>query len=395
MKKKLNFLCILAVLFGFNISNAQEFKIKNNLDLLTKELTEKISPDSIAKHILNLQNFGSRYAYADNRKAVAQWIKNEFERLNYNCILDSFEAENYNDKKFMQYNVIAFMPGIGRTEEVYLIGAHHDCITYNDPKNKAPGADDNASGVAAAIEIARVFSEANFQSQATICFTTFAAEEIGLYGANDFAKNVKLDVKMMINNDMIAHDVEPPYTVNLCEYEGAGNLKDYAVEIAKKYTSLKMTFINTYLQYSDSYEFAKNNIPSIFFIEDEFSPYYHSINDSLSRCNMDYCAEVIRLSCAMLIHAAGKFNQTETPSFSTIIYENTLNITAFIPSDSKVELSLIDKKNKVIRSPETYTSNNKYIRVDFSLNNLNKKAKILRIKILSSGKTIDHKLKNY
>ena len=72
-----------------------------------------------------------------------------------------------------------------------------------------PGANDNASGVAAALELARVMRKNNFSPRNTIEFIAFGAEELGLYGSKAYAAQANgssKKIKMMLNNDMIAYE---------------------------------------------------------------------------------------------------------------------------------------------------------------------------------------------
>lgn len=99
------------------------------------------------------------------------------------------------------HNVVAELPGTTRADEIYIVGAHYDSYAFNPP---APGADDNASGVAAVLTIAGVL--APWPSEATIRFIAFDREEWGLYGSRAYAEaHVHENLRAMINLDAISY----------------------------------------------------------------------------------------------------------------------------------------------------------------------------------------------
>lgn len=113
-------------------------------------------------------------------------------------------------------NVVGELAGTTRPNDVYIIGAHFDTTTGN-PR---PGGDDNASGTAAIVELARILSQ--YQFEATIRLIAFNNEEDGLYGSTDYVNNVvkagSQNVVGMVSLDMILHprnDVNPSLPIDL------------------------------------------------------------------------------------------------------------------------------------------------------------------------------------
>src|SRR5690606_40536536 len=95
-----------------------------------------------------------------------------------------FYEHNFTDQK----SVIFTFPGVEDNNEVAILGAHLDSGDYWDPLN-APGADDNASGVATITEVLYVLLSQNFQPKKTVQIMAFAAEENGLRGDIDIAES--------------------------------------------------------------------------------------------------------------------------------------------------------------------------------------------------------------
>jgi hypothetical protein len=103
-------------------------------------------------------------------------------------------------------NVVATLRGSSSPDRIYVVSGHYDsrCTDPNDFTNDAPGADDDASGVAVAMELARVMSKR--KPEATIVFAAVAGEEQGLHGARHMATQYKAanaDIQAMFTNDIV------------------------------------------------------------------------------------------------------------------------------------------------------------------------------------------------
>ncbi len=266
-------------------------------------LLTSVNADSIMWFIQSLQDFGTRNAFADNRLDVANWIRDQFIRLG----IANAHVEPFTQYGLMQYNVVATIPGTVAPDKYIIIGGHHDSITNGtDPLIFAPGADDNASGSAAALEMARVMHQNNYQPETSIRFVTFACEEYGLWGSKYHAQQTfdqNLDVKLMVNHDMIAHSTAsgPEWYIRLMPYGGFEGYTGYAMDVVQAQTNLTPYAGSMNSASSDSYPFWQKGYPVIYFFEDEFCPYYHSINDITANCNPLYVKEAIKASTAVSV----------------------------------------------------------------------------------------------
>ncbi|MDD5570165.1 MAG: M20/M25/M40 family metallo-hydrolase [Bacteroidales bacterium] len=206
-----------------------------------------------------------------------------------------------------QYNVIATLQGNANSENVYVVCGHYDSYAAGSPIVIAPGADDNASGTVSTFEIARVFKKKNYIPRSTIKFIAFGAEEAGLIGSKDYAKKAldsAMNILMVVNSDMISYSSTPSnWKMNLQSYNGSEWVTNLAKHICLNYTSISPVVAGNSLTGSDSYSFWQKGYPSIFLQEYDFCPYYHKTSDTLPNYNMDYCAEVIKVACGMLMQA--------------------------------------------------------------------------------------------
>lgn len=285
---------------------SQKFVLPHNdyrlIDSTIVQIVSAVNTDSVRSIIQSLQDFETRFLFASTKDSVANWIKVKFLSWGYaDVVIDSFD---YNGT--WQKNVIATLPGQYNPDRINIVGGHHDSYSSGDPLVYAPGADDNASGTSAVMEIARVLKEINYQPESTIRFITFAAEEYGLWGSKDYALkayNSGMDINIMINHDMISHTLSPAgnSSVDINYYSGFEHLRELAKNCTEDYSILSASNGSLNSSGSDSHSFWQLGFPSVYFEESNFSPFYHSPADTIGNYNMEYCSEVIKSSCATLL----------------------------------------------------------------------------------------------
>ncbi len=278
--------------------------INNDINRDLDEVLASVNADSVAWYIQKLEDYETRFALLSNRREISEWIASQFVRFGYtNVAIDSFYVGNYST---WQYNVVCIEEGNINPDKFVVVGGHHDSIitpNMNDAYTFAPGADDNASGVAAVLETARIFKLHNVQNKNSVRFVTFAMEEFGLFGGfhdAEYLTENDVDVLAMINSDMISNHSSEDYTFTIRAYPGAEYLTNLALSNS---TELEMNTItlNTSLSGSDSWAYHVNGMPAIFFAEYEFSPFYHSFEDVSENTNPDYAAQFIKLIASVVM----------------------------------------------------------------------------------------------
>lgn len=279
---------------------------------LTLKLNSEINSDSLRSYVTMLQGAGTRFALADNHRNIALRIRRKLIGMGYTtCRLDSFIiVKTYKNVNYhqWQYNVTATLNGTIYPDSLCVIGGHYDNIlSSGDPFSVGAGANDNASGVAATLEIARVMKKNKFSPVNTIVFVAFGSEELGLFGSYAFSDSLKQNsgkLKLMLNNDMIAYEpskLKTEWVVNIADYDNSHNLRADAELLCTKYTDLRFTTVNTYNKQTDSYPFFVSGFKALYFASVHIDPNYHTLNDVASNCNFDYCIEIVRLCCAILV----------------------------------------------------------------------------------------------
>lgn len=208
--------------FCFQI-NAQE-TVPPQSDLRIYDIIDAVSAERIEADIRKLAGFGTRNTFSDTVSetrgigAARRWIKSEFEKISKNCndCLEVFyqkdlvkkEGNSRVPKDAWVVNVVAVQKGTKYPDRYIIMTGDIDSRASNtmDFTTDAPGANDNASGMAGTIEAARVLSKYDFES--SIIYLGLSGEEQGLFGGQGFAKMAKeknWDIAGVFNNDMIGN----------------------------------------------------------------------------------------------------------------------------------------------------------------------------------------------
>jgi hypothetical protein len=297
-----------AELRQFSAENLSGDLIPSTIDPVIAGMVSEINADTIRKTLVELGNWGSRFLMNDNKKEIAISLLDKFRSYGYTDVrLDSFYLivswQGMTDSSW-QYNVVCTQRGSSAPDEVYVIGGHWDSICLPDPVNDAPGVNDNGTAVAATLEIARIMRKHNYQPEATIRFTLFAAEELGLFGSAYDAQKAYMtgeDIRYMLNLDMISNNPENLSQVKIFHYvtkEWAGAL---ASDVTERYTDLQVMVpaVNV-ASSSDSYPYWYFNFPVAYFEEIAFSPNWHKPSDTLGNCNVPYLTKITGAALAIL-----------------------------------------------------------------------------------------------
>jgi len=200
-------------------------------------------------------------------------------------------------------NVYAIQVGTQYPNKKYIICAHYDDFTYSG--TVVPGADDNASGTAAVIEAARIFK--NYDSKYTIIYALWDEEERGLYGSEYYAHQAYLasdSIMGVINLDMIAYDGNGDGNADIhnSSIGSTSFIKDKMLEVNLLYgINLDLDVVPAQ-PYSDHQSFLDYGYGAILLIEDDndFHPYYHTVNDLIQYFNLPYFLKMTKISLGSL-----------------------------------------------------------------------------------------------
>ncbi len=234
----------------------------------------------------------TRYYSTEGNEKAAQWIYEQLEKYGY-------EAEYWIYDEPDGVNVMTTKTGTQFPDEYFIVCAHYDDMP---PGLLAPGADDNASGVCAVLEAARILKD--YEIPYTIKFIAFDEEEIGLIGSRHYAEwagNNGDEIKGVINLDMIAWDSDDDFEYSIATNTVSTPLKNDYVNVQEIYFPyMSSNVIST--SASDHSPFWSEGYQAILSIEDwnDFNDFYHTVNDDFSILNIPYFVDMSRLAIASL-----------------------------------------------------------------------------------------------
>ncbi|MDI6783157.1 MAG: M28 family peptidase [bacterium] len=291
---------------------------------LIQSLVDQVSWSRLSSHILYLQDndtvagwdwLGSRYAYN-----TAQWfpktyyILTTFQSYGLTAEYDYFTHGGYTNLR----NIVASQPGQD-TSGYYIICAHCDSYAgrtpgWNGDTDPAPGADDNASGTAAILEVARVLSSVT--TRYPIRYIAFGAEEQLMIGSNAYASTAYYSgdsIFGVINLDMIGWDWQDPLKSMSIGNAASAWIVDAMVKVNTSYhigLDTVHKIINASIWYSDHGAFWTYGYPAILAIEwlnESYrpkNPNYHKLGDYLATLKVPFLEKMTQLSLATLAELA-------------------------------------------------------------------------------------------
>ncbi|MDH4157275.1 MAG: M28 family metallopeptidase [candidate division Zixibacteria bacterium] len=255
------------------------------------ELIGQIDQDSLESYVLRLEAFTHRLTGTDSNYAARDWLEAKFGEFGYDSVvIDPFTGSQLWARVPCQsYNVIAYKVGTTYPDQQVIVGGHFDAVP------DCPGADDNASGTACVLEIARILHDIDLPM--TFIFIAFDSEESWMWGSYHYADSAAArgdDIILMVNPDMIAHWDNDLYS-NL--YYG----EEEAYAALWKELADSLVGIDAYMSgatASDHLPFQENGWPVIFVQERVFSTNYHLPTDSSAYLNFEYMTRMVKATLA-------------------------------------------------------------------------------------------------
>ena len=277
---------------------------------------ELVSKDRIIDKISSLTSFHNRHSKSPNINMVAEWIMNELNSFGDNITYHEYVKENYQLKNVVYHKQ-------GATDKILLFCAHYDTILSDrreDIDARAPGADDNASGVSSLIEVYRIISK--LDTEYRLRFVFFSGEEQGLWGSTQYAQDVKdrnEDLHAVINLDICAEagflgsnnttnvDIDDGTTGSVSSNNEASLLLGEKMEqMAIDYTDLNV--VNQWpIDNSDYMPFEARGYVCIGAYDGsvvEGNTHYHSETDLPSNLNMDLLTSLTKMVLAFALSEA-------------------------------------------------------------------------------------------
>jgi len=318
MKKIIQLPAIILIVFLLSNCGATQKKTpttENNVEIKTNSVTnyaETITASELKESLYTYASdaFEGRETGEPGQKKAVEFLKNFYVTRGISSLMSDDDYFQEVPKSYLpkgledSENVIAYIKGNEKPEEYIIISAHldHEGIKDGEIYN---GADDDGSGTVAILEIADAFKTAQdkgYGPKRSIIFFHATAEEKGLLGSQYFTDVDPIvplvNIVTNLNIDMIGrvnpeHENDPEYVYLIGSDRLSTELHNVSEAVNKKYTNLKLDYTynrvddpNQFYSRSDHYNFAKHNIPVIFYFTGTHVD-YHKPTDTPDKIQYD------------------------------------------------------------------------------------------------------------
>lgn len=281
-------------------------------DTMIVHFLNQVNEDSIGAGIQHLQEYGTRMCNSPQAFQVQNWILTRLQGYGYNTYVQPLSQPVGSSG-----NVIATLTGTVFPNEYIVLGAHYDSFTG---LAEAPGADDNASGSAGIMEIARVLSQHSFNRSIILCL--WAAEEFGCYGSTAYTQQAatnNMNILGYLNLDMCGYLYGNVMHTNVVGPASAQPLLDFYQDVCSQYLpAFQVTIGGNLPGTSDHESFNAAGYMGIFPFEDvdHYSPFIHTAGDTLGT-SVNSLAMAAVFARSVLATALEMANQVPAPLFLT------------------------------------------------------------------------------
>ena len=289
----------------------ESFKLK----LEDRPLTQGMYLDSslslldagrVSETVKKLSSNRNRYYRSSYGVEAANWIADQFREVSRNRVDVKVELFSHS---WEQPSVMATIAGQGpHRNEIVVIGGHEDSINqsaFGSREMNAPGADDNASGIATVLEVFRVLIQSGFKPDRTMMFMAYAGEEVGLLGSQDIANRFRKDGKSVV----------AVMQLDMTAFPGAGNQVVFMTDnVSPELTKFSQKLMDTYVRVrwstdrcgyacSDHASWNRAGYPAVMPFEATMSTDnkdIHTTRDLISKLDFDHGLAFMKLGLSFM-----------------------------------------------------------------------------------------------
>ncbi len=278
---------------------------------LVAPLVAQVDEPSIRSMIEKLASFNTRFYKSETGVKSSEFIRDTWADLAKNR--NDVKVELVQHKNWPQASIVMTIQGSEKSEEIVIVGGHADSIAgMFGGAGRAPGADDNASGIATITEVIKVLMANDYKPKRTVQFMGYAAEEVGLLGSKDIAASYKakganvigvMQLDMTLNKGSADQDI-----VMMSDFtNGAQN--EFLGKLIDEYVKVKWGYSRCGYGCSDHASWTANGYPASIPFEstmEDINHKIHTANDTLQNAGGDakHAAKFAKLATAFVVELA-------------------------------------------------------------------------------------------
>ena len=362
----------------------RDFPVVTEVNPTIQEMLDQVNMDSLEAIVQHLQDYQSRIWNSNIAFAASDWIAGRMEALGLEVEQQAFNASTWMGSGAAAPNVIGIQRGTLYPDTYVVCGSHFDSFSYEAMfgGGTAPGADDNATGVASVLESARIMTQYEFEY--SIIYCAYGCEEMGLYGSEAYASRCQqegMDIIGYFNNDMNGYLYGDQIHIDCIYPNSVEPIGTYYMNVGEVYyPELPIRHVNFSSGDSDHTSFNNHGYMGIYPFEDyeNHSPYIHTPNDVIgtSVTSFEMSQQYCQMNIACLAEIANPVGDTPqvycNPVVGFAIQEPVFKEVSFLTlgwrvpeSGSTGELQHFDvyRDNAVITTLQ-YEPNNEYYYYD-------------------------------
>ena len=323
----------------------RDFPVVTEVDPIIRGMMDQVNMDSLQATVQHLQDYQSRLWDSNNAFAASDWIASRMEALGLEVEQQPFYANTWFGSGQAAPNVIGIQRGTVYPNVYVVCGSHFDSFSYDAyyGSGNAPGADDNATGVASVLESARILTQYEFEYSIVYC--AYGCEEMGLYGSEAYASRCQqegMEILGYFNNDMNGYLYGDQIHIDCIYPNNVAPIGTYYMNVGSVYfPELPIRHVNFNEGDSDHTSFNNHGYMGIYPFEDyqNYSPYIHTPNDLIGTSVNSF--EMSKQYCQMNI---GCLTEIARPMGVTpvVICNPVVNFEIPVPLDKEMgQVSLI------------------------------------------------------
>ena len=305
----------------------RDFPVVTEVNPTIREMLDQVNQDSLEATVQHLQDYGSRIWNSDNAFAASDWIASRMEALGLEVEQQPFNANTWMGSGAAAPNVIGIQRGTLYPDTYVVCGSHFDSFSYEAMfgGGTAPGADDNATGVASVLESARIMTQYEFEY--SIIYCAYGCEEMGLYGSEAYASRCQqqgMDIIGYFNNDMNGYLYGDQIHIDCIYPNSVEPIGTYYMNVGEVYyPELPIRHVNFNQGDSDHTSFNNHGYMGIYPFEDyqNYSPYIHTPNDLIgtSVTSFEMGQQYCQMNIACLAEIANPVGDTPVVECNPVV----------------------------------------------------------------------------